>query len=227
MFLTKLALAQMIDISAVKADSTAKEVESCVNAAMEHKFIAVFPLPTFAMYTKNLLKEQKGIILGGTVGFPSGSTTTNTKVFEAKELIGIGCQELDMVINIAKLKSKMLDEVSTDVSAVTKIAGDIPVKVILEVSLLSDEEIATGSRIIRDCGAKFIKTGTGWSGATTLEHIRVIKNSVGNSIDIKVAGGVRNLESLLKIHEMGVSRFGLGYKAAIDVMAEYDRTKVE
>lgn len=223
MSLSKEQLAQMIDISAVKADSTRLEVESIITAAKEHRLKAVFPMPSFTKYAKSLLAGESGILLGGTVGFPSGATTTASKVFEAEELIRSGCDELDMVINIGKLKSNMHQDVTEDISEVVAIASNIPVKVILEVSLLTEEEIVTGAKIVRDSGARFIKTGTGWNGPTTMEQIRLIKNAVGNSIDIKVAGGVRNLETLLKIHELGVARFGLGHKAAVDVIDEFLR----
>jgi deoxyribose-phosphate aldolase len=225
MVLCKEQLAGMIDISAVKADSNCNEVDAIVEAAVKHKFIAVFTLPSFSRYAKTLLGEKSGIRLGGTVGFPSGSSTISTKAFEANELLQIGCDELDMVINIGKLKSGLFQDVTEEIKNIVAIAQKVPVKVILEVSLLNDHEIDVGSKIICDSGAQFIKTGTGWSGATTLEHIAAIKKSVGESINIKVAGGVRELDVLLKIHEMGVSRFGLGYKAAIDIIEEYSKTQ--
>ncbi len=221
MGITKIELARMIDISAVKAGSTLDDVETIVRAAREHHFIAIFPLPTFVSRAKVLLGGQEDIIIGGTVGFPSGSSTTKVKVFEALELIGLGCGELDMVIDVGKLRSHLYEEVAADIKAVVDTAGSIPVKVILETSLLSPEEITLGSQIIRDNGAKFVKTGTGWSGPTTTEHIAIIKKAVGETVKIKVAGGVRNLDFLLKIHEMGVSRFGLGYHSALDIINEF------
>jgi len=220
-------LARMIDISAVKADSTRSEVEAIINAARKYQFIAVFTLPCFASYAKSLMVGESEILLGGTVGFPSGSSTTETKAFEASELLGIGCDELDMVINIGKLKSKLYDDVATDIREIVKTAGYAPVKVILEVSLLTNDEIDAGAKIVRDSGARFVKTGTGWSGPTTIEHIQTIKQAIGDSIDIKVAGGVRHLDILLKIHEMGVSRFGLGHEAAITMMKEFSKKYLE
>jgi len=227
MNLSKEQLAQMIDISAVKADSTKSEVELIVKAAKEHRFIAVFAMPSFTQYAKELLAGETRIKIGGTVGFPSGATTSSSKKFEARELIEIGCNELDMVINIGKLKSKMYENVKTDIEGVVEVAMGLPVKVILEVTLLTDDEIAAGAKIIRDSGARFIKTGTGWSGLTTPDHIQVIKKAVGDSIDIKVAGGVRKLDTMMIFYEMGVSRFGLGYKAALDVMSECVRKSKE
>jgi len=223
MSLSKEQVARMIDISAVKADSNIAEVESIVRAAKIHRFICVFTLPSFSAYAKKILSGETDIGLGGTVGFPSGSSTTSTKAFEAAELINFGCDELDMVVNIGKLKSNLYADVAADIKKVVEIAGNIPVKVILEVTMLTDSEIQDGAKIIRDSGAKFVKTGTGWLGATSFEHIRLIKEAVGDSIQLKVAGGVRNLDVLLKMHTMGVSRFGIGNNAAVAIMDEFTR----
>ncbi len=219
--LSKQQIAQMIDISAVKADSSLEEVEAIVNAAKEHHFICVFTLPSITPYAKKYLAGDSEIKLGGTVGFPSGASSTSVKALEAKELLEIGCSELDMVINIGKLKSKLFQDVETDISKIIQVADPIPVKVILEVSLLTDIEIQEASKIIRDCGAKFIKTGTGWNGTTKIHHVDLIKKTINESIAIKVAGGVRDLDTLLKIADMGVTRFGIGYKSAINIINEY------
>ncbi len=225
MHLTKTQVAKMIDISAVRAESSAEEIKTIVEAAKQHRFICVFSLPSFASLAKELLSKEIGIFLGGVVGFPSGASTTSTKAFEAEELIGIGCKELDMVINIGKLKSRLYGDVAEDMKKIVELAGPLPVKVILEVSLLTDPEIREGAKIIKDSGAQFVKTGTGWAGVTTFDHIRSIKEAVGDSIKLKVAGGVRNLDVLLKMHAMGVSRFGIGHKYAMSIMDEFLHVK--
>lgn len=97
-----------------------------------------------------------------------------------------GCDEVDMVLNIGKLKSGMLDEVKDEIVKVRAAVSPLPLKVILEVVLLTDEEIRQASRIVRDSGAAFVKTGTGWAGATTNHHIEVIKEAVGDTIPLKV-----------------------------------------
>jgi len=223
MNLTEEQVARMIDISAVKGDSSVDEVLSIVNAAKKYRFICVFTLPSLTQYAKDYLAGEPGIGLGGTVGFPSGSSTTATKEFEAAELLRMGCTELDMVINVGKLKSNLYTDVAADIKQIVAVARNVPVKVILEVCLLSDSEIQDGAKLIRDCGAQFVKTGTGWLGPTTFEHITLIKKAVGDSIQLKVAGGVRNLDVLLKMTEMGVSRFGIGNLAAIKIMEEFGK----
>lgn len=227
MGLSLIELARMIDISAVKAGSTLNDVEAIVQAAKQYRFMAIFPLPSLVDRAKQLLGDFEDIILGGVVGFPSGSSTTNVKVVEAEDLIKLGCKELDMVIDVGKLRSQLYDEVASDINAVVDTAGKIPVKVILEVSLLTQKEITDGSLLIRDCGAKFVKTGTGWSGPTTTEHIALIKKAVGDTVQVKVAGGIRNLDFLLKIHDMGVTRFGLGYNSALAIVNEFQKRSGE
>lgn len=227
MNLTKDQVAGMIDISAVKAESSLQEVQQIVEAAKQHKFIAVFTLPSFASQARELLGEKSAIFLGGTVGFPSGASTTSTKAFEANELVELGCQELDMVINIGKLKSGLFNEVALDIKKVVEVASPAPVKVILEVGLLTDVEIDAGAKIVCESGAAYVKTGTGWNGVTTVEHITIIKNAVGDHIKLKAAGGVRDLDFLLKMYEMGVVRFGIGYRSAIGIMEEYVKRSAE
>jgi deoxyribose-phosphate aldolase len=225
MRLNKTEVAKMIDISAVRADSNEDEIKTIVEAAKKHRFICVFSLPSFTPLAKELLTGESGICLGGVVGFPSGAATTSTKAFEAEELLEIGCQELDMVINIGQLKSRLYRDVAKDIKRIVELAGLFPVKVILEVSLLTDLEIREGAKIIKDSGAQFVKTGTGWAGVTTFDHIRSIKDAVGDSIQLKVAGGVRNLDVLLKMHAMGVSRFGIGHRYAVSIMDEFLHVK--
>lgn len=218
---SKEQLASLIDISAVKAESNLSEVKDIIDLAKAHRFFAVFTLPSMTPYAKELLSSERGILLGGTVGFPSGASTTSAKSFEADELVQLGCDELDMVINIGKLKSAIYEDVALDIKRIVNLVSPIPVKVILEVSLLLEDEIVEGAKIVRDSGARFIKTGTGWSGATTVEHIQLIKKTVGESIQLKVAGGVRALDVLLQMQKMGVTRFGLGHRSAKSIIEEY------
>ena len=222
MNISKEKVVRMIDISAVRADSCQLDVENIVQAAIEHRFLAVFTLPSFTQFAHTLLASNPGILLGGTVGFPSGGSSTAAKAFEADELLKNGCHELDMVINVGKLKSNLYQDVENDIKTIVRIAGNAPVKVILEVSLLTDKEIQDGSKIIYDSGASFVKTGTGWMGPTTFAHIALIKKAVGDKIPLKVAGGVRNLSTLTKMVEMGVSRFGIGYVAALNIINEFN-----
>lgn len=216
--LTSGQIARMIDISSVKTESCRQDVIDIIDAAKRFNLICVFPMPAFLDFTIDQLKGCDNILVGGVVGFPSGGETTASKVFQAKENIEKGCDEIDMVMNVGKLKSGLYSEVIEDIRAVKGVVGSTPLKVIIEVALLTDAEIVEASKIVRDSGASFVKTGTGWAGGTTLEHVQLIVDTVGGEIPIKVAGGVRDLETLTKMHSMGVTRFGIGREAAINIM---------
>lgn len=210
----------MIDISAVRADSTIEEIEQIMDATKKYPFICIFTMPSMIAKIKERVKALPKTGIGGIVGFPSGGETTESKLAEAQEMKELGCDEIDMVLNIGKLKSNMDKEVADEILAIRKVVSPTPLKVIMEVALLTDDEITRAAKIIRDCGASFVKTGTGWAGATTMHHIDVIKAAVGDTIPLKVAGGVRDLDSLLEMHSKGVSRFGIGFKSAIKVMEQ-------
>lgn len=213
-------IARLIDISAVRADSTRQDVEDIIAGALQHNFICVFPMPSLLPVVFDQLKGHPQIGIGGVVGFPSGGETTDSKLAQARELKEAGCNEIDMVLNIGKLKSGLFDEVEEEIRQIKAVVSPLPLKVIMEVVLLTDPEICIASNLILKAGADYVKTGTGWAGATTPHHIRLIKETVGEAIRLKVAGGVRTLDTLLEMHRMGVSRFGIGYKAALSIMEE-------
>lgn len=219
---TKAEVARLIDISAVQTSSTKSDVDSVIEAAKANNLICVFAMPSFVDYVVDQMQGTTGIEIGGVVGFPSGAETTEAKLFQAKQLKEKGCTEIDMVINVGKLKSGMLEELSAEIKAIKAQVAPLPLKVILEVALLTDEEITTGATIVRDAGADFVKTGTGWMGSTTLHHVKLIKDAVGDTIKLKVAGGVRDLDTLKTMYEMGVSRFGIGYKSVLSIMDSCD-----
>lgn len=213
-------LSSLIDISAVICDSTIEEIDKMVLLNKKYNFICAFALPCFTSYLKEKLKGSK-TLLGGTVGFPSGSDLTATKVDTAKKLINIGCDEIDMVINVGALKSKEYDLVYNDIKAVVDNAGDIAVKSIIEIAYLSDDEIRKASELAVKAGVTFVKTGTGWANKpTTPETIRIIKETIGNSAKIKAAGGVRDLDTLYAMIDEGCSRFGIGLNSAVKIMEE-------
>lgn len=213
-------LARLIDISAVRAESTLAEVNQIVDIAKKYNFICVFSMPSMLPYVFSGLEGSESVGVGGIVGFPSGGDTTESKVWQAAELKNKGCTEIDMVMNIGKLKSGLYDDVLEDIKSVKSVVSPLPLKVIIEVALLTDEEIAKASSLVLEGGADFVKTGTGWAGATNMHHIEIIKRTVGDRIKLKVAGGVRTLETLEEMYNAGVSRFGIGYKSALNIIQE-------
>ena len=221
MLLTPFDLARLIDISAVRAQHGEVEIRDLVQRAREHRFIAVHVLPCWVGFLKGLLEGADDILIGAPVGFPGGAHTTRTKVVEAQQLVADGVQEMDMMLNVGMLRSGRLEYVEADIRAVVEAAGSIPVKVILEVHYLDPDEIKKACELAIKAGAAFVKTATGWapSGAT-LEKVSLICSFVGDAIKGKAAGGVRDLDTMITMLRMGVSRFGINLDASLEILKE-------
>ncbi len=215
-----LKIPGVIDISAVRTDATEDEIKSVAEIAKKYDFLAAFAMPCFTELLVGLLKDRKDIIVGGVSGFPSGADLTAQKVSAARDMMDIGCTEIDMVTNVGYLKSGKYDMYMQDIKAVVQeCAGrGVGVKSILEIGYLSDYEIAKGSELAVSAGVEYVKTGTGWaSNPTTVQTIKLIKSTIGNSAKIKAAGGVRSLDTLLEMMSEGCDRFGIGLKSAIAI----------
>lgn len=221
MRLTVRDLAQMIDLSAVHTEHNEADVRRLVAYARQYDCIAVYTLPDFVPLARELLADAPHIAVGGAVGFPSGGVTTATKVAEAKELVTLGCRELDMVINVGMLRSGHHQRVHDDIRAVVAAGGGLPVKVILECHYLSDDEIRRGCELAMAAGAAFMKTGTGWAPTgATLENVALIRSVVGGRMKIKAAGGVRGLETMKEMYRRGATRFGIGMSSAVRILEQ-------
>ena len=214
-------LARMIDLSAVTAAHNEADVRRLAQLAREKQCVAAFALPGLTPLLGELLEGEPAIALGGVVGFPSGGTLTAHKAIEARELARLGCRELDMVINIGWLRSGWEAQVRDDIRAVVEAAEGRPVKVILECHYLSEDEIRRGCALCVEAGASFVKTGTGWAptGATAA-NIALMKACVGDACQVKAAGGVRTLETLVELHRLGATRFGIGVDSAIRIFEQ-------
>ena len=213
-----------VDISGVRADVSMQELDKIALAAKHYQFICAFALPCFTPYLINLLKDEPAIHVGATIGFPSGADTTFLKVASAKEQIAMGVDELDMVINIGAAKSGRFDLVEKDIRAVVEAAdGRFPVKSILEIAYLTDDEIKYASEAAVRAGVTYVKTGTGWANKpTTVETIKLIKSTIGDAALIKAAGGVRTLDTMLEMISEGCDRFGIGLRSIMSIMKEVD-----
>jgi len=212
-------LARLIDVSCVKTDVTTAQIDAMVLAAKKHQFICAFAMPCYTEYLVSRLLSEEAVQVGGVVGFPSGADTTAMKAAQAKELLSFGCKELDMVINVGALKSGDDRTVYHDIRTVVETARGVPVKSILEVAYLTDSEIERACEIAVTAGVSFIKTGTGWAGKpTTTGTVSLIKKAVGDKVKIKAAGGIRDLSTLIQLHDAGCDRFGIGVSAAIEIM---------
>lgn len=221
MLVTAKEIAKMIDLSCVRTISNKMDIEEMVDAACKYGFGQVSVLQCFIPYTRQLLNGAPNVRLVGNVSFPSGSDSTSLKVVQAKEMIAAGCDEIDMVMNIGRLRSGELADVEADVQAVIETVHPIPVKVIIEIMCLTPEEARFACDICVSSGATFVKTGTGWAEpGTTLEDVRLVKSFVGDRIKIKASGGIRNLDMLVEMYKAGAGRFGVNLKSGIKILEE-------
>jgi deoxyribose-phosphate aldolase len=212
-------LARMIDISAVQAFHTLDDVTELARVAVQRRFVAAHVLPNFVTHLSQQLAGSE-TMTGAPVGFPSGGSSTSVKLAEARELIESGVQEMDLMISLGRLRSGDYSYVLNEIRAVVDAAAPVPVKVILELHYLSDDQIKRGCELCIRAGADFVKTATGWapSGAT-LQRVELITRFVHNSIKVKASGGIRDFETVEQMWRMGVQRFGINTAAAISILA--------
>lgn len=214
-------LARMTDISAVQSFHTEADVRDVAGVALAEGFIAVHALPHFTALLAQLLPAESGVLVGGPIGFPSGGSLTETKLAEARGLVRDGATEVDMMMNIARLKSGDDAYVARELAEVIAAVAPVPVKVIIEVSRLTEDEIRRAARLVAQAGAAFVKTGTGWTGLpTTLRHVELIREAAGPDIGIKASGGIRDLDTVARMVAAGVTRFGINTQVARDLVAE-------
>jgi len=210
------SIANMIDHTLLKAEATKNQVEVLCQEAKTHGFFSVCVNPTWIETAAELLKDSD-VKVCTVIGFPLGATTFETKSFETKDAIQKGAHEVDMVINIGKLKDGENDAVEQDIRAVVEAAeGKALVKVIIETSLLTKEEKVRACKLAVKAGADYVKTSTGFStGGATVEDIKLMRETVGPEIGVKASGGVRNREGVDSMVEAGATRIGASSSVAI------------
>ena len=217
-------IGRVMDVSAVRTDVDFQEINQMIEIVKKYHCICASPMPWATGYTVEQLAGMDDIVVTGVVGFPSGADTTFIKMATAKEMLSMGCKELDMVINVSALKAGKCQVVEDDIRAVVEAAGHIPVKTIIEICYLSDDEIRRASELAVKAGAAFVKTGTGWGPRpTTIETIRLIRETIGDAAKIKAAGGIRDLDTMLEMAEAGCDRFGIGVRSAVTIIEEAER----
>lgn len=218
------SIARLIDISAVRAQHGEADVRDLCAAAREGRYVNAHVLPAWVSLARELLDGSETLV-GAPIGFPGGGHVTATKVAEARQLLADGAQELDVVINVGWLRSGRDADLARELSAVREAVPDrVPLKVILEVSLLQREEIERGARLAVEAGADYVKTGTGWTGVpVTLDDVRTIRGAIGDRAKIKASGGLRDLDTVLSFRAEGVERFGIGVGPAKEIVAEEAR----
>jgi deoxyribose-phosphate aldolase len=207
---TERQLAKTIDHSLLRPELDDDFIAGGCRLAAEYDVASVCVRPTDVARAAALLAGSD-VAVGTVVGFPHGSSTSATKVFEARGAIEAGASELDMVIDIGALKSGRDEDVRADIGAVVEAghAAGAMVKVILENAYLTDEEKVRGCRLAEMAGADFVKTSTGFApGGATHADLALMRNAVSERVQVKAAGGVRTLDDLLAVMALGVTRIG-------------------
>lgn len=210
----------MIDHTVLKPEATINMIETLCKEAMEYNFAAVCVNPYYVRLCKEILKDSK-VKVATVIGFPLGANTKEVKAFETIDAIKNGADEIDMVINIGALKHKDYELVKEDIKAVVGAAkGKAIVKVIIETCLLTEEEKVKACELSMEAEADFVKTSTGFStGGATIEDVKLMKSIVGEKLEVKASGGVRDLDSAKQMIESGATRLGTssGVKIAKEI----------
>jgi deoxyribose-phosphate aldolase len=218
-------IAGLIDHTLLKPEATPAQVETLCAEAARFRFASVCVNPGFVPLCARLLKGSP-VAVCTVIGFPLGATTTKAKVFEAAQAAANGARELDMVIPIGRLKAGELREVAEDIAAVVEAghAAGALVKVIIETSLLSDEEKVAACLLAARAGADFVKTSTGFAGGgATAADVALMRRTVGPEVGVKASGGVRTLADAQAMVAAGADRIGASAGVAIVREAEGER----
>ncbi len=203
-----MKLSKFIDHTLLKADASIESIKKLCSEAIEYDFKSV------CVNTCNIeicKKELVGtdVLVCCVVGFPLGAMSTEAKVFETSDAISKGADEVDMVINIGRLKDKQFDYCIDEIKKIKSVCGNKTLKVIIETCLLTDDEIIEACNCVLKGGADFVKTSTGFStSGATFEGVSLMKKTVGDKCLVKAAGGVRSHDDMLKMIEIGASRIG-------------------
>lgn len=208
------ALASIIDHTALKPDTRSEQIRQLCEEARRYGFASVCVNPTWVPLAADLLAGS-AVKVCTVIGFPLGATLPEVKAFETRAAIAAGADEVDMVLNIGRLKDGEDQAVEEDIRAVVQAArsarSDDPVivKVILETALLTDEEKRRACRLAQAAGADFVKTSTGFSGGgATAEDVALMRAEVGENMGVKAAGGVRTAADALAMVAAGANRIG-------------------
>ena len=206
-----MELKDYIDSTILKAEATKEDIEKLCAEAKEYGFKSVCVNPCYASLASKQL-EGTNVGVAVVVGFPLGATLPSVKAFEAKSSILEGATEIDMVINVGKLKDKDYDYVENEIRAVKKAIGNHVLKVIIECCLLTDEEKIKASELTVKAGADFVKTPTGFSkGGATVHDVELMRKTVGPDFGVKAAGGIRTKQDMEDMIKAGATRIGTSH----------------
>ena len=214
-----------IDHTLLKATATKEQIITICNEAKKYNFYAVCVNGCYVELAKHNLINTN-IRIAAVIGFPLGAMTTQTKVFEAKNCIKNGASEIDMVINIGKLLDNDFEYVEEEVRQIKEAIGNNVLKVIIETCYLNNKQIEVACQLVVNAGADFVKTSTGFgTNGATLEDVQLMKNAVKDKVQIKAAGGIKNIEMAKKFIDRGVTRLGTSSGVQLVTIGISDKNK--
>lgn len=206
---------KLIDHTLLKAFSTKDDIIKICEEAKQYNFKSVCVNPVNVKLAKEYLNNTD-VLICTVIGFPLGANTIETKVFETKDAIKNGADEIDMVINVGKAKEHDYDYIEKEISAIVNASAGKTVKVIIETCYLTDEEKKEVCIRATKAKANFVKTSTGFgTGGATVEDVKLMKNSISDNMFVKASGGVRNYDDLQAMVAAGASRIGASSGVAI------------
>jgi len=207
-------LNRLIDQTILKPDATGMDIQSFIRDVAEYRFYAAVVNPCWVpLLTGNLPADIK---VCSVVGFPFGASTTRAKVCATGDLVSMGCDEIDMVMNIGRFKEKDFKYVGKEMKAVKDACSGRVLKVIIETCLLTSDEMKAAANLVRESGADFVKTSTGYSlRGAEIDDVRVLRSVVGPDFGVKASGGIRTYEQALAFITAGANRIGTSSGVAI------------
>jgi deoxyribose-phosphate aldolase len=202
-------LASYIDHALLHPAITEEEIKHGCTIASRYNFPTVCVYPSAVRLATELLHNQKTKVCT-VIGFPTGATTTATKLQEAEEAREFGAEELDVVINLGWLKAGKSEPIYHEIAAICNETGKT-VKAIIETGLLTNTEKRLATEIVMDAGVAFVKTNTGWFGGATVEDVRLLHKITKGQIGIKASGGIKTIEQAISLIEAGATRLGTSH----------------
>ena len=197
-----------VDHTLLLQNATWEEIKVLCDDAVKYGTASVCVAPSFVKRCADYLKDAD-VLVCTVIGFPNGYSTTETKVFETKNAIENGADEIDMVINIGDVKMGEYDKILSEIKSIKQACGEKTLKVIIETCLLTDDEKVRMCRVVSESGADFIKTSTGFSAAgATFDDIKLFSDNIEKHVKIKAAGGISSIEDAEKFIELGADRLG-------------------
>jgi deoxyribose-phosphate aldolase len=203
-----MSFSKYIDHTLLKANTTPQEIKNLCEEAIQHQFYAVCVNGCYVKLAKEEVSKSDVMVVA-VIGFPLGAMSTEAKVLETISCIADGADEIDMVINIGFLQSRNYSLVENEIRSIKKVCGKKVLKVIIETCYLSDDDKRVACQLALNAGADFVKTSTGFgTGGATLDAIKIMKSIVGDKLQIKASGGIRDKETALEYINAGVQRIG-------------------